>query len=305
MINWKRIARKALFLPGWLMILLTIICTSALIAVFLLGYDTHPIAYFVYVLSFYTLTADCIFLSVILPRFYRAVKKKIYDNKYGNRYMTDAAFKTHVSLYLSLSINLLYAAANIFSALLNRSSWFGVLAGYYIILAVMRFLLLRFVNRSGIGKDRYLEFRRSRLCGIILMTINLTLSGAVLMMLYQNRGYRYSGILIYVMAMYTFYVTIHSIVNIIKYRRYNSPVMSTAKIINLSAALVSMLSLETAMLTEFGSNESELFRRIMIASTGGGVSIIVVTMSIYMIVRATKEIHRMKQNAQTSQNNQI
>lgn len=204
--------------------------------------------------------------------------------------MTDAAFRIHISLYLSLSVNLLYVATNLFSGFWYSSAWFVILATYYTILAVMRFLLLRYVNKTGIGKDRIKELRRSRLCGIILITINLVLSGSVLMMLYQNRGYEYHGVLIYVMALYTFYVTIQSVINIFKYRKYNSPVMQTTKEINFAAALVSMLSLETAMLSQFGSAESPEFRRIMIASTGAGVSIIIITMSIYMIIRTNKEI---------------
>ncbi|MBQ8510310.1 MAG: hypothetical protein IJ493_10435 [Clostridia bacterium] len=294
MIDWKKLCKTALFPPLWMMIILTIGSAAALVLVFVKGLDTHPIAYVTYVLAFYTLTVDCIFCSMIVPKYYRAVKQKVYANKYGNRYFTDVKFKTHVSLYMSLTVNLLYVATNLVSGILYHSLWFGILAGYYAILAVMRFLLVRFVNRIGIGKNQILEYRRSRLCGMILMMINLTLSGAVLMMMYQNRGYEYQGILIYVMAMYTFYVTTSAIVKIIKYRKYCSPVMSTTKIISLSAALVSMLSLETAMLTEFGKDMSAATKRIMIAATGAGVSVIVVAMSVYTIVRACIEIRKLK-----------
>ena len=68
--------------------------------------------------------------------------------------MTDAAFRIHISLYLSLSVNLLYVATNLFSGFWYGSAWFVILATYYTILAVMRFLLLRYVNKTGIGKDR-------------------------------------------------------------------------------------------------------------------------------------------------------
>ncbi len=292
MIDWKKLCKKALYLPIWLMLLLTVISTAALVAVFTKRWDTHPIAYVSYVLAFYTLTAVCIRCVPAFPKIYRAVKQKIYDNQYGNRYMTDVAFKTHVSLYASLTVNLLYAAVNIVSVMLYHSAWFGVLAGYYVILAVMRFLLLRYVNKNAIGEKRVAELRRSRLCGMILMTVNLALSGAVLMMLYRDKGYEYNGILIYVMAMYTFYVTTHAIINIVKYRKYESPVVTTAKAINLCAALVSMLSLETAMLSRFGADMQPENRRIMIAATGAGVSAVVVALSVYMIVRATAEIRK-------------
>lgn len=294
--NWLKIGKKLLYPPIWVTILLTIISASALPMVFTKDLDTSPIAYIIYVISFYTLSVVSIFFGITFPKKYREIKKRIYDNPLGNRYMTDAAFRTHISLHISLTVNLLYVGLNIFLGVWYQTRWFAILAGYYAILAVMRFLLVKFVNKNGIGKNRMLEFQRSRICGYILMTVNASLSCAVLMILFQNRGYEYHGILIYVMAIYTFYVTTHAIIDIIKYRKYSSPVMSTAKIISLSAALVSMLSLETAMFSQFGGEMSLENQRIMIVATGAGVSIVVITMSVHMIVRATKEIKKLRGN---------
>jgi hypothetical protein len=114
------------------------------------------------------------------------------------------------------------------------------------------------------------------------------------MILYQSKGYDYPGIMIYVMALYTFYSTIHAIVDIVKYHKLGSPVMSTAKIVGLSGALVSMLNLETAMFAQFGADLSAEHQRIFIILTGAGISITVVALSVILIVRATKEIRREK-----------
>ncbi|MGM9522742.1 MAG: hypothetical protein ACI3VB_09740 [Oscillospiraceae bacterium] len=295
--DWKKVGKKLLFPPVWLMVVLAVISTAALAAVFVKGWDTSPIAYGVYVLAFYSLSVICIACTLVFPGYYQNIKKKIYDSKYGNKYMTDAAYRTHFSLYLSLGINLLYVATNLFTGIWYSSVWSITLAAYYIILAVMRFLLLRFVGRVGIGKDRVKELRRSRLCGMILMTVNLALSGVVLLVIVQNKGFEYPGMLIYVMAMYAFYVTTHSIVSIFKYRKYNSPVMLEAKSISLAAALVSMLSLETAMLSQFGAeNTTPHFNQIMVGATGAGVCAIVVTMSVYTIVRTSKELKKIRVN---------
>ena len=154
----------------------------------------------------------------------------------------------------------------------------------------MRFLLVRYVYRHEIGENRLEELKRARLCAIILLPINLVLSGAVLMILYQDRGFTYNSILISVVALYTFYSTTAAIINMVKYRKYKSPVMSMAKIINLAAALVSMLALETAMFAQFGQDMAAENQRIMIIATGAGVSVVIVAMAIYMIVQAAKEI---------------
>ncbi len=283
-------------LPLWLVILMVIVSASALVFVFVNDMDSHPIAYFVYVLSFYTLIVMVFDFVCVLPSHYRKVKRVIYDNKYSGRYMTDVAFKNHVLLYCSLTVNLLYVAVNLISGIIYNSIWFMILAGYYVILSVMRFLLVRYYRSNTIGQSRVAELKRSRLCAIILLFVNIYLSCGVLMMLYQNKGFEYNGILIYIMAIYTFYVTISAIRNCIKYKKYQSPVMSTSKVISLAAALVSMLSLETAMLAQFGSDMDEFSRKLFIALTGAGISVIVIAMSVYMIARASSEIKEVEKS---------
>lgn len=290
--EWKKIGKHLLFPPIWVMIVLTILSTAALILIFVNKMSESPIAYVAYIVSFYTLVVICAFVGTVFPKRYKKIKQKIYDHPVGNRYMTDAAFRTHISLYATLGVNLLYAGVNIVSFVLFRSVWFLVLAGYYIILAVMRFVLVRYVRRVGIGKDRYGELKRNILCSCILLTLNFVLSGAVLMILYQNKGFNYHGMLIYVMAGYTFYITIHAIVDLVKYRQYKSPVMTTTKVIALSAALVSMLSLETAMFAQFGQDMNPDDKWLMTALTGAGISITVVVMSLYMIIRSAQELKK-------------
>ena len=294
--NWKKIGKRLLFPPIWVMILLTIISTVALVYVFVQGLQAVWIAYVVYVLAFYTLCTVCVFLCMVLPAKYGQIKQGIHSTKLGHRYLTDGVFRNHISLHASLGVNLLYVGVNILSYILYRSMWFVILAGYYGILAIMRYLLVRYVRIQGIGSNRLGELRSNVLCSAILLSVNFVLSGAVLMILYQDKGFQYHGILIYVMAAYTFYITTMAIINLVKYRKYNSPVVTTTKVIALSAALVSMLSLETAMFSQFGQEMAPENQRLMIMLTGAGVSITVVTMSVYMMVKSIKEIKQMRSN---------
>lgn len=288
--DWNAFWKKIVFLPFWLLLLLTVISAASLVVLFVKGWMESPAAYVVYVVAFYTLCVLSVFFAMVLPKRYHKLKEKIHAHPIGHRYLTDAAFKTRVSLYASLWVNLLYVGLNLLSCVLYRSMWFVVLAGYYTILAVMRFLLVRYVRGTAIGRNRLGELQRSRLCSCILLLLNFVLSGAVLMILYQNKGYDYHGILIYIMAMYTFYITTHAIIDLVKYRKYKSPVMTTTKIIALSAALVSMLNLETAMFSQFGGEMTAEHQRIMIMLTGAGVSVVVIVMSVYMMVKTAKEI---------------
>ena len=292
--DWKKIGKKLLFPPIWLMMILVIVSAAALILVFVKGMEQSIPAYIVYVLAFYTLSVVCVFCVLVLPKQYGIIKQKIYDRPLGNRFLTDRVFRTNVSLCVSFVINMLYVGINLWSWHMLGSYWFMVLAVYYVIMAVMRFLLVRYVRIQKIGTNILGEWKRSRICACILLLINLSLSGAVLMILYQSKGYHYPGILIYVMALYTFYSTIHAVLDIVKYHKLGSPVMSTAKIVSLSGALVSMLNLETAMFAQFGADMSIENQRIFIILTGAGVSITVVTLSVILIVNANKEIRRIK-----------
>ena len=292
--NLKKLGKKLLFPPIWLMVILVIISAVALTLVFTRGLEQSIPAYVVYVLAFYTLSTVSIFCALVLPKQYKEIKHKIYNIPLGKRIMTDRVFRTNISLRVSFVINMLYVGLNVCSWHMLQSYWFMVLAVYYSVMAVMRYLLVRFVRIQKIGTSILGEWKRSKLCAYILLLVNLSLSGAVLMILYQSKGYEYPGIMIYVMAMYTFYSTIHAIVDIVKYRKLGSPVMSTAKIVSLSGALVSMLNLETAMFAQFGGDMSPENQRIFIILTGAGVSITVVTLSVILIINANKEIRRIK-----------
>lgn len=286
--NWK----KLLFPPAWLMILLTLISAAGLVVVFVKGWETAVIAYAIYVVSFYTLTVVTVFCVLVLPKQYGKLKEKLLANPFVNRYATDKLFRTKVSLNLSLGINLLYVAIHILSWYLYRSWWFVCLAVYYVIMSVMRFLLVRYVRLNRLGADRRRELQRALACSYIMLLLNFFLTGAVMMVVYQNRGYEYHGILIYVMALYTFYMTIHAIIELVKNRRFESPVMATAKVISLAAALVSMLNLETAMFTEFGADMAKAHQQLMIMLTGGGIAVTVITLAVLMICRCTKEMKK-------------
>lgn len=288
--DWKKIGKALLFPPIWVMILLTVCSAAALIAVFVKGWEKTVFAYISYAVAFYTLSVDVLYCSMVLPKEYRHIKGKLYENPLGNRYLTDRAFRTRISLYRSLAVNLLYVGINLWSWFWSSSWWFMVLAVYYGIMAVMRFLLVRYYRKHKIGNNVLAEWKRSRICACILLLINLSLSGAVLMILYNQKGYDYPGIFIYIMALYSFYALIQSIVELIRYRKRTSPVLSTAKIVSLSGALVSMLNLETAMFAQFGGEMSAQDQQLMIMLTGAGVSLSVVSLSLMLIIRATRAI---------------
>ncbi|MGN0459685.1 MAG: hypothetical protein ACI4HL_02095 [Ruminococcus sp.] len=292
---FKKILNRLLFPHIAVVIISVPVAAALLVYTFAFGNKESPIAYVSYVFSAYAMAILCIRVVKLIRGNGENVKAVIHKNKYAHRYLTDVHFKMHISLYLSLEINLLYAILKLFSGVYYQSVWFGTLGVYYTLLAVMRFLLLRHANKNHFGKAIVSELKRYRMCGVILLLMNIALTGVVILVTRQNQGFEYAGYLIYIMAMYTFYTTITAIINVVKYRKYESPVMSAAKAVNLAAALVSMLSLETAMISQFGKGEnSPLFRQIMTGATGGCVCLIILVIAVYMIVKSTRQLRKRK-----------
>ena len=286
----KKFAKRFLFPPLCLILLLTAFCGCLLWKIFSSGQEHTLWAYGSFALSFYTLTVLCLYCALVLPKKFPLWKQQLHKNPFLHRYLTDRLFRAKTSLYLSLSLNLAHVALQLFQWYTQRSWWFVILAGYYTILSAMRFLLVNFVQGHTIGADLVAEWKRSRACGRILLLVNLTLSAALGMMLFENRGYHYGEYSIYAIAFYTFYAAIHALAETLKSRRRGSPVLTAARCVSLSAALVSMLNLESAMLEQFGGDMAQGTRQLFLLLTGAGISLLILSLSGRLIFQATHEI---------------
>lgn len=295
--QFKKILWKFLFPHKAIIILSVPIAAALLIYAFAYENANMVVAYIAYIFSAYSLTIVC----MKSPILFRKLKEIRNQNKYITLYRSDAQLRVKISLYSSVGLNILYALMQLFSGFHFHSIWFYALAGYYTLLAVMRFFLLKDARKLVAGRDKFYEFLLYRLCGVLLLLMNLTLGVIVFYIVWQNRGFEYHYIHTIAMAAYTFTAMTLAIINIFKYRRYESPLMSAARVISFASALVSILSLETAMLTSFGQENSSSFRQIMTALTGAAVCLLVLALAIYMIIHSTKEINKLKKEVQTNE----
>lgn len=286
----KRLLTKLLFPPAVFTGLFVPAAAALLIYTSIRESAESPVTYASYFLSAYALTLVC----VRAPALWRKAKAVKQENKYISLYTSDAGLRVKLSLYGSLAMNCAYALMQLWLGFVNHSVWFYALSGYYVLLGVTRFFLLKEARKNRFGQDKGREYRLYRLCGVLLAVMNLVLGAIVFYIVVQNRGFRYHPILTIAMAAYTFFSFTLAIVNMVRYRKYESPVMSAAKAVNFAAALVSMLSLETAMLTAFGQEQDAFFRQVMTAGTGFAVVLAVLVMAVYMIARATREIRKSK-----------
>ena len=104
-----------------------------------------------------------------------------------------------------------------------------------------------------------------------------------MLMVRTDSGFSYPGYIIYLSALYTFCTMATSVLNLAKFRKLGSPILSAAKVLNFVAAMMSILGLQAAMISRFSEN-GENYRRMMNAITGGFVYGIVILIAIYMLL---------------------
>ncbi len=263
-------------------------------SVLFLGAKT-PVTILSYVVAAYTLTVWC----CRIPRIVRLLKDFQKGNKYALLWRSDAHLRVLVSLYGSLTMNLAYALMQLGLGIYHASFWFSSLACYYFLLALMRFFLLRHTRLHEAGVLMRDELRRYRACGWILLSMNLVLSLMVFFMIYWGRTFHHHEITAIAMAAYTFASFTVAIVNIVRYRKYESPVYSASKAISLASAAVSMLTLETTLMTAFGAEGEKAMtpqqQKIMLGATGAVISLLIISMAIGMIVTANRKLKKIEE----------
>lgn len=284
--NWKKIGRIILF-PHTAVIWLLGPAAAALLAYSFaeLG-ETDAVSIVSYVLSFYAL----VLIALRTPDIIRFVNRFRRENRYVVRYTSDERLRVKITLYGSFAFSAVYAVFQLGLGLWHRSVWFFAMAGYYLLLAMMRLLLIRHTGRHMPGERQDEEWRRYRLCGVCLLLMNFALGVIITYFVLKIRIFRHHEITTIAMAAYTFASLTMAIRNVIRFRNSASPVYSASKVIALAAAIVSMLTLENAMLTVFGQETGEQFQQMMLGATGVAVIVMIQGMAIYMIVHASRRL---------------
>lgn len=270
-----RSALRRLLRPGWaLAAVLTVVSGICLVLIFVRGWEDTLFAYAVYPLSAYSVGL----VACGVPGVFRWCRHRLHENRHYHRYATDLHFKAEVSLYLSLAVTFFFCVFKAAAGIYYRSAWLGSIAAYYMLLALMRYLLLRRIRRGQID-------RTCRGCGILLLVLTAALGAISFYTIYRGNTVQYPGFLIYAAAAFTFYNLTMAIYNLIRYRRMHVAVYTASKILALASSLVSLFFLQTAMFAAFGDGGT--WEQTMNLLTGGAVHAAVLGLS-FLLLRGKK-----------------
>jgi len=252
---------------------------------------TGPVAYLAYFLSSYALVITCIAIAKLIPSW----KKTFLHSRFYlwltslpiiGTWITNDAIRIRTALYIGTFINLLYVILKITTGAIYHSAWLILFGLYYLFLAVLRLFIIRADRIYTESNDLRGEYKTYRFCGIQLLVLNIFLCFITVMASRLEGTIDYPGLLIFGMAFYSFYATIATAVNAVRYRGHTHPMFTAARISSFTAALVSMLSLEIAMTARFGAEDIS-FRKQMTALTGLGVCSIVLIVAVSMIIKSS------------------
>lgn len=253
-----------------------------LIYVFVRHLEDTPLAYITYLLSTYALIIFIVWFCKVCKFSNNFLKNTKLYQLYQSNYTT----VTKTSIYFSTTLNVGYSIFNFCVGVYYGSVWFITFAIYYLLLFIMCLSLVHNIKEFGVNKLQ--EYKKLKRCGIVLLLLNIVLVGIIILIIHNNQEITYAGSIIYIVALYDFYLIIVAIINAINYRKNASPVLQASKFINLTVAMVAMISLEVAMISMFGDEPS--LKMTMTGALGFVVCLINFLMSLYMIINASKNI---------------
>ena len=285
---------KAIFFPH-----IAIVLLIDLLVTFSFIYSSAILPIFNQIrITSYIGAAYAIILTICaIPEIILIVTGKKLRPEHFQRLAKDTQLQINLSLYGTLAYNTIYAAFQLFAGIYYNSVWYLSIATYYTLLAIMRFSLLHYLRANKAGADLESEYKRFRFCGVLLLVMNSALSAITFYITWQNQELRHHSATTVIFAIFTFLSFTLAIINVIRYKKLKSPIFFAAKLISLVSAVVSILALETAIMGYYSAQISDEARQIITGITGTGVITVTICVGIFMVVRGTKNLKKIKKES--------
>ena len=132
-------------------------------------------------------------------------------------------------------------------------------------------------------EERKRGLRSYQVCGWLVMVLNIAVSVVMFMVIVQKQTIEYHMIVTIGLAAFTFYCFTMAVINMVKYRDRKNPVYAAIKRIDMVKAIVSIFTLQVAMLTAFNGQGEAVDVNLMNTLTGVAVTIAINTIGAMML----------------------
>lgn len=280
--GWKRIFP----FPAWMDLLMLGLFGMGLVWVFRNGLEMWWPSYILYILSAYSLTALCIQLSGAV----RGKETWLKDHPGIESFLQDRELHFKLGLYAEQILNFAYGIFKIIVGVVVGSAWLGADGIYNFAQALIQ--LFQILRRKKPGSLQR-QWKSYRFCGVLALLMHLTLIGIVFQTVNWNRVEESGEIMIIATAAFAFYKFISSFINLAKDRKHIHPVDSSVRMLELSQAIFAIFSLQAGLLHTFGTGEN--WEHYLNLTMGCVVCLLTVSMGIYMIRRANRELRKIQE----------
>lgn len=189
------------------------------------------------------------------------------------------------SQIISIFALLIYGVVSLVVGIVLKSWWYISLSVYYLLLWYMEASITKNIARRRHRKTK-LEYTRMRQIGVAVFALNFALIVIVILAIVLGRQVRYPGITIHITAVYDIIVVVLAASRVLKHGATDSPVVISSKCLNLTLAMLAILSLTSAAVVQYSA--SILVRRIIVGIVGGVICVINILLARYMIRSAAK-----------------
>ena len=236
------------------------------------------LAYFVYIVIYYT--------PKIKSKIVQLLKKYPFTNKMLENY----GYRTIIISIISFILNVAYLAFLFVISIMSSSIWYLTIAIYYLVLSFMKGIV--FYSKKKYPSETA-QLKTHRFCGYMFIALTVALSGIIVLIYTSNMTFEYAGLMIYVVATFTFYKLTLAIFNMFKARKQSDILIQTIRNINLASALVSIIVLQVELFQAFSPESNLGFANGL---TGAGISIIILLIGILMIINSNKKLNSTSKN---------
>lgn len=204
-------------------------------------------------------------------------------------YKSDYRFSTMASSAISALVNAAFMIYNGILGIVYHSLWNGTICVYYLLLFVVRTILVTTQRKEAVRPAEANAKHRRMICintHLLLMLLNISLIVPITVMVTGERNYTYGLIPAIAMATYTTYRITISIIHFRKSRKDNSPLVFELRMINLTDALVALLTLQNSLIIANGGMNSDM--QTLSAWTSAGIFATIMIITTWSFVKLKK-----------------
>lgn len=237
----------------------------------------------------------------------KSAKEKLASkNKFLNKLFYNIRFRTMLATSFSLLLGIGFVVYNAYAGLKYHSVWNGSISIYYGFLVAVRVLFLvcetiliknseMEENQKGLYRAKMFRFE-----GLLLILLNVALIAPVTILALSKKQVDLPMWVAIVNACYAFYKIIVCIYSFVKTRRTALLSIKGIKNLNLTSALITMLSLENTMLLTFSETPSDL--QLLMIFTALAVMIINLFIAIRTFVLGKGEVYKLERGEDYDKN---